>query len=183
MSAHGYLPGTRRTLGGSRAIRRGGASVSKIRHGTATVSGGSTLSGNIASSRGGGIWNNGTATVSGGSTLSGNSAQQLGGGIANIGTLTVTGSTLSGNTANDYGGGIENGGTVTVSGSTLSGNTANHGGGIYNGGGTVTVKNFSSITGNSAPVGFGADINNQSVLYLDSSSTIGILDGNPAVPI
>ena len=49
--------------------------------------------------------------------------------------------------------------------------------------GTVTVKNSSSITGNTAPVGFGADVYNQGVLYLDSSSTIGILDGNPAVRI
>jgi hypothetical protein len=47
----------------------------------------------------------------------------------------------------------------------------------------VTVKNSSNITGNTAPVGFGADVYNQGVLYLDSSSTIGILDGNPAVRI
>jgi len=47
----------------------------------------------------------------------------------------------------------------------------------------VTVKNSSSITGNTAPVGFGADVYNLGVLYLDSTSIIGILDGNPAVPI
>ena len=151
---------------------------------TATVTG-STLSGNSAD-YGGGIWNNGTATISG-STLSGNSAND-GGGIYNqsAGPLTVSGSTLSGNTAYAYGGGIDDYyGTLTVSGSTLSGNVAGWaGGGIYNSPyNTVTVKNSSSITGNTAPVGDGADVYNSNVLYLDSTSSIGILDGNPAVPI
>ena len=155
-------------------------------YGTLTISG-STLSGNWAN-YGGGIWNDGTATVSGGSTLSSNNANSVGGGagggIDNLGgaTLTVTDSTLSSNSANQ-GGGIRNDGTLTVSGSTLSGNTANYeGGGILNYG-TATVKNSSSITGNTAPVGFGADVDNQGLLHLDSTSTIGILDGNPAKPI
>jgi hypothetical protein len=67
----------------------------------------------------------------------------------------------------------------------VSGNVATSArGGIDTGvNGTVTVKNSSSITGNTAPLGFGADVYNQSVLYLDSTSAIGILDGNPAVPI
>ena len=48
----------------------------------------------------------------------------------------------------------------------------------------MTVKNSSSITGNLAPAGYIADdVYNAGVLYLDSSSTIGILDGNPAVLI
>jgi hypothetical protein len=98
-------------------------------------------------------------------------------------TLTVSGSTLSGNCAT-YGGGIYNAFSVaTVSGSTLSGNSATTaGGGVYNTG-TATVKNSSSITGNIAPVGAGADAYNSGVLYLDSTSTMGILDGNPAVRI
>ena len=76
-------------------------------------------------------------------------------------------------------------GTLTVSGSTLSGNSASAGGGGIDNSrsGTVTVKNSSSITGNTAPVGFGADVDNLGVLYLDSTSTIGILDGKPAVRI
>ena len=50
--------------------------------------------------------------------------------------------------------------------------------------GTVTVKNSSSITGNTAPAGFGADVYNAGVVYLEvSTSIIGILDGNPAKPI
>ncbi|HMC10391.1 MAG TPA: hypothetical protein VKH44_03840, partial [Pirellulaceae bacterium] len=150
-----------------------------LNHGTLTVSG-STLSGNSARQDGGGIHNDGTLIVSN-CTLSNNSAGQ-GGAIHNEGTLTVSGSILSGNSAY-RGGGIENYGTLTVSGSTLSGNSASDGGGIFNGSGTVTVKNSSSITGNTAPVGLGADVNNQGVLYLDISSIIGILDGNPARPI
>jgi hypothetical protein len=59
------------------------------------------------------------------------------------------------------------------------------GGGIFNdaSGGTVTVENSSRITGNTAPVGFGADVYNGSLVYLDASSIIGILDGNPAKPL
>ncbi len=157
-------------------------------YGTLTVSS-STLSANSAL-HGGGIWNFGTATVSG-STLASNTVGYAGGGIfEQSGTLTVINSALSGNVASSDaggdGGGIFNwAGALTVSGSTLSGNSAGDaGGGIYNSiYGTVTVKNSSTITGNTAPLGFGADVYNYDVLYLDSSSTIGIRDGNPAVPI
>ncbi|MFL5242059.1 MAG: hypothetical protein ACJ8FY_08120 [Gemmataceae bacterium] len=193
------------TLSGNSAQQIGGGIANG---GTLTVSG-SILSGNSAN-HGGGIWNDGTAMVSGGSTLLGNSTTsgtgvgggiynirnltvsdstlsrnsgEVGGGIYNLGTLTVSASNLSGNTANNDGGGIENYGTLTVSGSTLSANVAAYrGGGIANFG-TATVENSSSITGNSAPLGFGADVYNHFVLNLDSISTIGILDGNAAVPI
>ena len=153
----------------------------------------STLSNNSAT-YGGGIYNAATVTVSN-SLLSGNSAR-FGGGIYNSGgTVMVSdNSTLSGNTAihADYpwslgdGAGIYNsGGTVTISHSTLSGNSGDvlmgSGGGIYNSGGTVTVENSSSIIGNTA--GDGADVFNLGVLYLDSTSKIGILSGNPAIPI
>jgi hypothetical protein len=154
-----------------------------LNNGTLTVSS-IILSGNTAtgaSGYGGGIFNVGTLTVST-SILSSNSAIS-GGGIKNGGTLTVSGSILSGNSAS-RGGGISNVGTLTVSGSTLSGNSATEGGGgIWSGVGTLTVKNSSSITGNTAPAGFGADVYNLGVLYLDSTSTIGVLDGNPWVPI
>jgi predicted outer membrane repeat protein len=166
------------TLSGNSGISGGGIN----NDGTLTVSG-STLSGNSAN-YGGGIWNLGTATVSA-STLSGNSASYGGGIYDQGGTLTVNSSTLSGNSAN-YGGGIDNyAGTLTVSGSILSGNSATlDGGGIYNSVyGTATVKNYSSITGNTARVGFGADAYNAGVLYLDSTSIIGILNGNGAIPI
>jgi uncharacterized protein (TIGR03118 family) len=158
--------------------------------GTLNVIDQSNLSGNSASD-GGGIYNlGGTVTISD-STLSGNSAF-LGGAIYNDGgTVTVSNhTTLSGNHAvalpigygggpSDDGGGIYNAAAsmLTVSDSTVSGNTASLGGGIYNAG-TVTVENSSSITGNS-----GDDVYNLLVLSLDSTSSIGTLDGNPAIPI
>jgi len=45
----------------------------------------------------------------------------------------------------------------------------------------VTIENSSSVTGNTASV-LGPDVENLSVLYLDGTSTIGILDGNSAIP-
>ncbi len=122
--------------------------------GTLTVTN-STLSGNAAGTRGGGIYNTGSdaaLTVSN-STLSGNAADFGGGIYSDGGTVTVTNSTLSGNSANSDGGGIYNTGsdaTLTVTNSTLSGNLArNVAGGILNHVGTVTVSN-STLSGNGA---------------------------------
>src|SRR5262245_45867151 len=82
---------------------------------------------------GGGIFNQGkaTATVSSGTTLSGNAATEgdlgsgYGGGMYNAGNakLTVSNCTLSGDSAGNLGGGIYNAGTLTVSGSAFSSNT------------------------------------------------------------
>ena len=94
----------------------------------------STISGNSATVYGGGIDNEGTATVTGGTIISGNSATLFGGGgIENDGTATVTGGTIiSHNTATVNGGGLDNyaTGTATVTGSTISGNSAKWGGGL-----------------------------------------------------
>jgi hypothetical protein len=157
-----------------------GGGILSFSLGTLTVSG-CTLSGNSAN-YGGGImsFNGGTLTVSG-CTLSGNSATSAGGGIYNaLSMTTVSGSTLTGNSATEGGGIFSDIGPLTVSNCTLSGNSASAaGGGIYLNG-TATVKNSSSITGNTAPVGSGADVYNGGTLYLDSTSTIGILYGNPS---
>jgi hypothetical protein len=170
------------TLSGNTTSQGAGGGI--FNYNTLTVSG-STLSGNTATTAGGGIFNAYKLTVSS-STLSGNTATSGihgGGGIYNAaGTASISGSFLSGNSASQGGGIYNDVGTLTLSSSTLSGNSASQGGGIFNTG-TATVKNSSSITGNTAPVGFGADVYNQGVLYLDSTSTISILDGNPAVPI
>jgi hypothetical protein len=177
-------------LSGNSARDGGGGGIAVIA-GIATISD-STLSGNSTDGDwgGGGIffYQNVTATISH-CTLSDNSAT-LGGGIINYGSLTVSSSTLAGNSAT-YGGAIYNViGTVTISdsilgpatinGVSLPGNSASKGGGIYNQG-TLTVENSSSITGNTAPVGFGADVYNQGVLYWDLSSGITVLDGNGSV--
>jgi hypothetical protein len=42
----------------------------------------------------------------------------------------------------------------------------------------VTVQNASNITGNTASL-LGADVYNLGVLYLDGTSTIGVLNGTP----
>jgi hypothetical protein len=160
-----------------------------LNHGTLSVSG-CTVYSNSAH-EGGGIFSDGTLVVSG-CTVSGNAAYQ-GAGIANWGTATFISSAVSNNYAGDgLGGGIFNHGTLTLSGCTVSGNRSEEvigcssvveleGGGIFNDG-TLTVEQSSSITGNGAS-GLGADGYNRGVLYLDASSIIGILDGNPATPI
>jgi hypothetical protein len=180
-------------LSGNSAHDGGGISN---RYGRLTVTNNSIFSGNTGYN-GDGIENGGTLTVSGGSTLSGNSAAFEGGGIENIGmlmvsggidtsrpgTATITNSALSGNSAYEGGDIYIIGGALTVSGSTLSGNTATfEGGAIFNSPyGTVTVKNSSSIIGNIAPDG--GDVYDKGVVYLASTSMIGILNGSPAVPI
>jgi hypothetical protein len=73
---------------------------------------------------------------------------------------------------------------VTISHSSLIGNYAAFKGGgicngfIYNSGGTTTVKDSSNISGNTVD-----DVQNSGRLYLDYTSTIGILDGNFAIAI
>ncbi len=119
----------------------------------------STISGNSAGLRGGGIFNAGKMTVSN-STISGNSVSGDGGGISNDGEMTVSNSTISGNSVSGDGGGISNFGKMTVSNSTISGNSekgesslsarSGNGGGIFNSlDGTLTVGN-STISDNSA---------------------------------
>ncbi len=138
---------------------------------------------------GAGIYNNGGTVAISNCLLSDNSTRSPnynGGGIYNNGgTVTISDSTLSGNSAYYSGGGIyNNGGTVTVSDSTLSGGfTYYGGGGIYNAAsGMVTVENSSSITGNMGGYLYGEDVYNLGVVYLDGTSTIAILNGNPAIP-
>jgi predicted outer membrane repeat protein len=153
---------------------------------------GSALSGNFASNSGGGIYNsllyNTTSllTVSS-TTLSGNSASDGGGIYAGAGTVNLGSGTYFSTNSATCGGGIYcYHGILTLSGATMSDNVAaNKGGGIYVTGGvnpygTVTVNNDSQIINNTAPAGSGADVYNLGVLYLDNTSIIGILDGNPA---
>ena len=85
------------------------------------------------------------------STLSGNSATSGGGGGIdnNSGTLTIVNSTFSSNSATGGGGGVlSNAGTLTITNSTFSGNSASAGSGIYNFGGPATLRN--TIVANSA---------------------------------
>jgi hypothetical protein len=84
---------------------------------------------------------------------------------------------------------------VVIDHSTLSSNSARQlglygsSGGIYNdAAGTVTVENSSAVAGNTASGGgddgaAAEDVYNLGVAYLDGTSTIGVLDGDPAIPI
>ena len=66
-------------------------------------------------------------------TISGNTASTSGGGVYNTGTVTMTSGTISGNTASNYGGGVNNSGTFTMNGGTISGNTSSfYSGGVEN---------------------------------------------------
>jgi hypothetical protein len=142
---------------------------------------------------GGGIYNNGGKVTIRNSYLNGNDAEfhyLAGGGnggaiFSNGGTVTISDSNLSNNDAYYSGGGIFNSdGTVTISHSTLSGGfTYYGGGGIYNtASGMVAVENSSSITGNMGGISYAEDVYNLGVVYLDGTSAIGILNGNPAIP-
>jgi uncharacterized protein (TIGR03118 family) len=152
----------------------------------------------LVGGRGGAIYNNGGTVMISDSTLSNNlvlNGGAVGGAICNdSGIVTIFHSTLYGNNGTNSGGAIYNNGTLSIDNSILSNNTApgfdggdysfsGYGGGIYNtAGGTVTVKNSSRIQGNTVN-GFGADVYNLGVLYLDYTSTVGIRDGNLAIVI
>jgi hypothetical protein len=47
--------------------------------------------------------------------------------------------------------------------------------------GIATIENSTSITGNTAPAGYGADVYNHGTLYVDITSIIEILNGKPAL--
>jgi hypothetical protein len=109
-------------------------------YGSLAISG-STLSRNSAG-YGGAIANVGTATISNGSTLSGNSATSDGGAIYNLVALRISDSTISANVSSSWGGGIMNdypGATLTLSNCKLSGNSANSGGALYDDAGSTSI--------------------------------------------
>ncbi len=96
-----------------------------------------TLTGNTASSNGGGLANYGTATLNN-CTITDNTAQGNGGGLdsydsAGGGTVTLTNCAVSANTAKGIGGGLFlKGPAIKLTGCTISGNTANqNAGGVW----------------------------------------------------
>jgi hypothetical protein len=124
------------------------------------------------------------------STISGNSAGQKGGGVYNTTRLSALYSTISQNTASDAGGGVYNqgrdisiglgtiDGVAYLAGTTLGGNTASQGGGVS--GGNVKLLN-TLVTGNTATVGGGGGINDQGKYASILGSTIAnnIASGGP----
>jgi hypothetical protein len=162
----------------------------------------STVSGNTAQSRGGGIFNGpyeGThharmVTLTD-TTVSDNTAVTSGGGVSNGDLLTLTNSTVSGNTAADRGGGLDNTDTATLTNSTVTANASGRiGGGLFNTG-TVTLVQ-SLLSGNTAPVIAPEAYNSLGTVMGDSFNllghdgfsgvagfTVGATDLVPAVPL
>jgi hypothetical protein len=118
-----------------------------------------TLNGNVAYNGGGianGLLNANAPLTAIDCTISGNSATSTGGGVANNGIITLTDCTIANNSSNSGfmysgGGGINNSGVATLVACTVSGNNStNQGGGIYDGGDNpdlVTLKLYDSIVG------------------------------------
>jgi hypothetical protein len=131
-----------------------------------------TLSKNVASAFGGGIFTYGGLSLTG-STLDQNSAALYGAAYVD-GTLaptaTIDSTEVTGNTASVAGSGLTFGAGVTAevrNGSTISGNTSPGGSGIFNGG-TLAVKN-SHVDGNTAS-SFGGGIVTTGALTLTDST-------------
>jgi hypothetical protein len=160
-----------------------------------TLSNGSTsgLLG-LAGGDGGGIYNAGAVTLTN-STLSGNHAGARGGGIYNgLGAATFTSSTVSGNsvtgllgvTGGDGGGIYNDGGTVTFTSGNLSSNRAaglldlvgGMGGGMYDNGGTVTVTS-SFVESNTAHQAAGIVTINGIFTLTSTSVTLNVAVVNP----
>jgi hypothetical protein len=110
---------------------------------------------NLASTYGGGIYNDSTLTINASSIINNNNAGISGGGIYNVNTGTVDlsgASEVNNNDAFESGGGIYNAGTMTIhEASNVNGNgdniTPESGGGIYNIG-TLEINEGSNVNGN-----------------------------------
>jgi hypothetical protein len=146
----------------------------------------SHLHDNAAGFYGGAIGNYGTLIISA-TTLNGNSAASRGGGIYNYtgGTVAVTNSAISSNVVSGTTGSLGGGGiyteasTIQITTSTISGNrvTNGSGGGIFNGlpftgaGGMLSLANC-TIAGNSATGGSGGGITNTSINTANARNTL-----------
>lgn len=135
---------------------------------TLTIEGKKNLSGFVASSNGGGIYNLGTLNINGG-TISGNTATSLGGGVYSMGVVSMEEGTVSDNNAENGGGFAHAGKLFSLSGGSICGNTAtNYGGGSYLISGGIIFAN-GSVTGNSAAYGGGFYIGAGSMTFNSGS--------------
>ena len=150
--------------------------------GTLNLAGNAEISHNEAKGRGGALYMLvGSATISGNSSLSDNIARNSegGGGVyVYQSTLNMTGGTITGNRVlNDdgQGGGVRlaNGGaTFNLSGGTITNNEAASGGGVGMFNDSTMTMTGGTISGNRATNGGG--------VYSDNSATLNLKDGNIA---
>jgi hypothetical protein len=157
-----------------------GAGIYAI-HGNRTYISDTIITGNKASDRGGGIYQNFNGVYTGllsidGSTISKNTAP-IGAGVHNrVDSTYISDSTITGNKARETGGGIYNYRAIlSIDPSTISGNSARYGGGVENDGGTFTLTN-STITGNKASVRGGGVDNTGGGIFTNN----GTVSGNKA---
>jgi hypothetical protein len=159
---------------------QGAGTVVTIDDGMTVVISGVTISGGSAGV-GGGIYTGfGTTLTLTNSTITGNHASSAGGGLFSHGTLTLNNSSVKGNSGGFGGAGIYNNQAATlvvvrsiISGNTtdISGGNASNGGGIYNDSGTVTIDN-STIAENTVFNG-GAGLYNVGAMTLRTSTVSG----------
>ena len=172
-----YLVGagtiTNSTISGNSAILGGGVRIlpdTYLQNAPLRKIISTTISGNMASEDGGGVYNENYSSKITNSTISENTATYDGGGVYNSGIakILIDSSTLSRNFAGT-GGAIKNDGLMWLGNTTVSGNEAyDYGGGIYSDG-TTYIHN-STIVFNTLIVGtnFGAggiDGNGNATLY------------------
>ena len=141
------------TLTNNQAIDGAGLAVF---YDTATLSE-CTLTEDIASASGGGLYSDGGTISLTQCSLSGDTASLDGGALYNTyGTTLLYYSTVNENLASVSGGGVFTGkyGTTTLSNCTVSGNSGINGGGLYNFYGTTNLTNV-VVSGNSAVNGGG----------------------------
>ena len=181
------------------------ANVNNTYYGKATLED-CTFTGNSGTNGCGTIGNAAGATsmtITGGS-ITGGIAGTNGGAIWNSSTLTLNNVTIQNcqalNTGSDQGKGgaiLNNGGTLTINGGTFQNNTSLDGGAIHNKSGATLTINSGTFTGNSTTQHGGGAITNQGILNVyggtftgNSSFTNGggiytngplYMHGNPAV--
>ena len=176
------------TLENNQAHIGGGIALFALGGETSTDIISSTISNNVASNDGGGIYNQGALTLTN-STIISNTSNSRGGGITNYaqsGTGTaniqIFGSSITGNGAVFDGGGIYNYGVngftnVNLHDTIVSNNNAEYGAGIYNysNGNTAVaamILTRTTVSGNSS-VYSGGGIGNEA---LKGSATLEIID-------
>ena len=165
---HCVISGNTASAGGGISCGEAYGGVATVHVIHSTISGNSSASGAGVSIAGPYFYGlRGAAMTITDSSISGNVATSAGGGIFSRGRLTVTNSTISANSAtgneSSGGGAILNAGPLTITNSTISGNSAAQGGGIKTSPGFVFSPGFvmitnSTISDNSAGAGGGIDV-------------------------
>ena len=150
-----------------------------------TMNNGVTITGFKSGSSigGGGVYlNNGTFTMNGGE-ISGNTATTTGGGVYSNYSFTMKGGKISGNSTTNTASNSGNGGGVYMTSSAsnfsmnnsseISGNTATgNGGGVYINSGNFTISDSGKISGNNAKSGGGVFVNDAGSIFTMSGGEI-----------